>query len=419
MKKKKTLASILLTICISFSSLVPANVIFAEQSNTTTVDESTESKEPTADYCPLSENGHTFEVDSGIVASKATCSKAETHYLMCSCGYNPKSTKYTVSVGKNLTHVWVKNKKVVLKTGTCNGKTNGYYIYQCKLCGAKKKGTTWNNAVDHKAKYVGKKSCHTKCKYCGKTMSTKHTYNVKSGVVYTYATTKSAKKCYYKCECGYNPKSSKYVYSSGKKLSSLPTSFKLSVPYLAQNPSFPNGCEAVSLTSTLNYLGYNVSARKIIYSYLPMGRYGSTNPYYAFIGDPGSSSGWGCFAPAIVKTANSYLKDYGCLGKDKAINVSHTGFENLAEYYLLKYHRPVVVWGSVDMQAFRFYSIPIGGGDYMTWRGHNHCLVLIGWDKYNYIFMDPMRGIRKYSKKTVETRYKQNDKQAVFIMPQN
>ena len=393
--------------------------IFAPQIVTRAEELETET-ETVESACSVHPDGHVFNVDSEIIATKASCKNAETHYLACECEYNPKDLNYVISVGKKKDHNWIKTDTIVLKKGTCNGKTNGYHVYTCNGCKATKNGSTWKNAIDHK-KVKGKtSSCHTKCAYCGKCLSKKHVYNVKSNVIYTYATTKSPAKYYYKCSCGYNPKSSKYVYSKGKKLSKEKTSFKLDIPYLSQNPSFPNGCEAVSLTSAFNYLGYNISAKKLIYNYLPMGRYGYTDPYQAFIGDPASArSGWGCFAPAIVKTANGYLKDKKASKKNKAINLSHKSFKTLAEDYLLKYHRPVIVWASIDMRPFRYRTIPIGKGKTMTWRGGNHCLLLIGWNKNNYIFMDPMRGIKKYKKSIVKKRYKQNDMQAVFIMPQN
>jgi len=195
----------------------------------------------------------------------------------------------------------------------------------------------------------------------------------------------------------------------------LPAQFKLPVKFIPQNPELPTGCEAVSLTTVLNYIGYDVDKFTIVDKFLPKGPVGPTDPYLAFPGDPYSlEDGWGCFAPCIVKTANDYIESVG--GKDKAIDISHTPMEEMVEKYLFEQERPIVFWGSMGMVPHvQGPTWDLGDRTY-TWRNNNHCLVLIGWDEENYIFSDPLEGIMYYKKDIVKERYTTNDEQAVFIV---
>ena len=85
--------------------------------------------------------------------------------------------------------------------------------------------------------------------------------------------------------------------------------FLLDVPYLSQEGEYPTACEIVSAVMVLSYYGYNVSIDDFIDDYLPKadifvntetGLLTSTSPTQAFIGDPRSSGGYGCYAPVIV-----------------------------------------------------------------------------------------------------------------------
>jgi len=193
-----------------------------------------------------------------------------------------------------------------------------------------------------------------------------------------------------------------------------PTTYQLDVAYLPQNPELPTGCEAVALTTVLNYLGYDVSKETIVNDYLPKGEVGKTDPNYAFVGNPYSIHGFGCFAPAITETANNYLQSVD--GNDIAFNISGKDMDVIVKDYLLKYDRPIVIWASIGMAEIHNGVTWVIDGKEITWRANDHCLVLIGYDEENYIFSDPLVGITKYNKELFTKRYEQNQKNAVILL---
>lgn len=193
----------------------------------------------------------------------------------------------------------------------------------------------------------------------------------------------------------------------------LPAFFCLDVAYLAQNPELPTGCEAVSLTTVLNYLGYEIDKCDLVDNYLPQGEIGSTNPNQAFIGSPYDAWAYGCYAPVIVMTANAYLQQVGA--SERAVDLSGTEIDTLLTQYLYKYERPVIFWASQNMEPIRQSTSWVIGGENITWRGNNHCLVLIGWSERGYIFSDPLCGIVEYDKEITALRYAENGMQAVYI----
>ena len=54
-------------------------------------------------------------------------------------------------------------------------------------------------------------------------------------------------------------------------------------------------------------------------------------------------------------------------------------------------------------------------GSYVDWHSFSHCLVLIGYNDYNYVFCDPLNGIVEYSKEDVEISFEINYRQACII----
>ncbi len=122
---------------------------------------------------------HTYDQNSGVQYTAATCTAKRKNYKSCVCGYNPKSSSY------------------VVETGSVNSSNHT------------------GSSV-----YGGTSGVHTKYNCCGATISSSHSYSVDSGVQYTAATCTTARKNYKKCACGYNPQSSSYVVSTGSVNSS-------------------------------------------------------------------------------------------------------------------------------------------------------------------------------------------------------
>lgn len=187
----------------------------------------------------------------------------------------------------------------------------------------------------------------------------------------------------------------------------------INVKCILQMPNFPNGCEVVSLTMVLNYLGYDVTADTLIDQYLPRGVFGTNgdNPFYKYLGDP-RSLGVGCYAPCIVTCANNYLSSIGAFAS--VSDVSGRGFEAYKKF--VSEGSPVIFWGTtyMDCDSEVFGVVNTSAGE-VIWRNHSHCFVMIGYTENSYVFCDPLRGIVEYPKADVEESHKLVYEQACVI----
>ena len=205
--------------------------------------------------------------------------------------------------------------------------------------------------------------------------------------------------------------------------STFPNAMQLPVTCILQgaSPSLPTGCEATALTIALNYDGFSAEKTDIAKTYLPkMLFYTLNNIYYGadfqyvFPGDPTTSYGYGCYAPAIVATANAYFTAQK--NASYAENISGTNFSDLLSY--VANGRPVVFWATMGMCApgtGGSWTTP--DGDTVTWKSNEHCLVLTGYDKSagTVEVADPLRGNVTYDMALVAQRYEQMGKNAVVL----
>lgn len=83
---------------------------------------------------------------------------------------------------------------------------------------------------------------------------------------------------------------------------------KLNVKCILQNPELPTGCEITSLTTVLNYYGYNVSKTTMSDDFLEKSNDEVADFWKMFLGNPRSEDGFGCYAQPITDAANKYLK---------------------------------------------------------------------------------------------------------------
>lgn len=196
----------------------------------------------------------------------------------------------------------------------------------------------------------------------------------------------------------------------------------LDVPYLNQRESFPTGCESVSTVMAMQAAGVDMDVETFVSQYLTLGdaptlaadgvRYGC-DPDQAFPGDPRTTTGWGCFAPAIVRAASKALP---C--DDYLVEALYDeSLSTLCSAYLDQ-GIPVIVWATIDMKA------PYGGlswivpetGKTIQWVRPMHCLLLVGYDEDCYYFNDPWRTKAcPYPKEAVEAAYAGMSRQAVVI----
>lgn len=172
----------------------------------------------------------------------------------------------------------------------------------------------------------------------------------------------------------------------------------------------PTGCEMTSFTMACNYKGHNVDIYEAIDTYLPQGEIAASNPYEVFVGSPYDSGSYGCYAQVITNVA-------GAMGIDH-INYSETSFQNLIDE--LEAGRPVIFWATMDMVPTIFGSSEwyCPDGTYISWRGCEHCLVLVGYDLIEnvFYFADPLKGyICSYNIGVSLARWDEQGYQAVVI----
>lgn len=193
---------------------------------------------------------------------------------------------------------------------------------------------------------------------------------------------------------------------------------KLDVKYLSQNPELPTGCEITSLTTVLNYYGYNVSKTEMSDNYLEKTMDTIGNFWEVFVGNP-RKNGFGCYAKPIAKAANRYLSEQD--DKYKAVDYSGAKFEELLK--IVENGTPVIIWGTAygekenDLrQPFATVKWNIDGQD-LQWIAPEHCMVLIGYDidRHVAIMSDPQRGIVEYNLETVKARYLAMHSQCVIL----
>lgn len=122
---------------------------------------------------------------------------------------------------------------------------------------------------------------------------------------------------------------------------------RININCILQNPELPSGCEITSLTMSLNYNGYKVDKIELSDNFLPKGKIGETDYNVAFVGNPKDNTGFGCYAPVIVNTANNYLKSVE--SKKTAFNLTGSSLQEIFKY--IDSNIPVIVWVTNEMKA--------------------------------------------------------------------
>lgn len=202
-----------------------------------------------------------------------------------------------------------------------------------------------------------------------------------------------------------------------------PSQAIISVPQISQEEILPTGCELVSAMMLLDYYGCSTTADEII-KRTPKslllsdgGTVYGMSPNQAFIGDPRSRDGLGCYAPLLTAVVDSYFWDGG---KKEAANLTGTDLDALARDYIAK-ETPVLIWATVDMEEpgkGKSWTLADTGGNFQ-WIAGEHCLLMVGFDSEKYYFNDPLDsgGAVSYRKSLVEARYRALGKQAVTVRP--
>ena len=203
-----------------------------------------------------------------------------------------------------------------------------------------------------------------------------------------------------------------------------PSDYKyiIDVPYISQVGILPNGCEAVCAVMLLHYNNFTIDPVSFVDTYLEKSevyikwgcRFGP-NPKEAYAGDPKSDkSGWGCFAPVIIKALNNYLD-----GHMFAKNLTGLTLDELTQQYILN-DIPVAVWVTQEMieieSLYQWQSYD--KKQTFLYPVHEHCMVLTGFDNKYYYFNDPLdeNNYVKYEKEIAQKCYNSMGRQAVALI---
>ena len=185
-------------------------------------------------------------------------------------------------------------------------------------------------------------------------------------------------------------------------------------PIINQIGKYPTGCESVAITTLLRYYGVSVSVDDVISKLkkgdLPYNENGTMyggNPEIEFIGDPYSNASFGVYEKPIADVANTYKE---------GINVK-SGFPFSEVLSIVKEGKPVMVWTSMYLatpyisKTWTYKSTM----EKISWKAHEHAVVVVGYNKKYIIISDPLGGEIKYQDlATFESRYDYYGKKALY-----
>ena len=206
-------------------------------------------------------------------------------------------------------------------------------------------------------------------------------------------------------------------------------SYMIENVHVIEQKELKAGCETYACTMLLQILGFDVNEFTIADNYLDC--------HYVFTEEDGTKygpdmhsgfagtaySGWGVYAPSMAKSMNRFLADRK--SDLKAYDNKDIPLETLCEDYVSK-GIPVMVWATTDMDEPYVFDTWIVNyvdenaeakmGDEVSWYMHEHCLVLIGYDRDSYYFADSTHGtISVFAKDLVAKRYEQMGKQSIVV----
>ena len=203
----------------------------------------------------------------------------------------------------------------------------------------------------------------------------------------------------------------------GEKYANLKKSVSYDVLNILQNPELPEGCEITSLAILLNYLGFDTTHTYLADNYLLQGEAGKTDFYEKNVGNPREAGkSWGCYAPVIVKSANSFLLENE--SRLRAFDLS--GYDVSELYYQLSMGNPAIVWVTMNLEAPYLRTPWLVGDKKLWWKYPLHCVVMSGYDfeAGTVTLIDPMKSQPVVVDiETFETRFRQMESQAVVIKP--
>lgn len=198
------------------------------------------------------------------------------------------------------------------------------------------------------------------------------------------------------------------------------------IEYINQVDDYPTGCESVAAVMALNFMGIDITVDSFIDDYLDRGNspyyVGNTlyacDPWEAFVGNPRSSNGYGCYSTVIENAINKFINtdEYKVYVYNEF--TSQISLEQICEEFINQ-DIPVLIWATASMASVRnstLWTIE-DTDDKFQWISPMHCLLLVGYDEDYYYFHDSLQDeYTKYSKTSVETAYEDMGSQALAIL---
>ncbi len=183
---------------------------------------------------------------------------------------------------------------------------------------------------------------------------------------------------------------------------------------LFQKPEIPSGSEIAALATVFKYWGQSrISKVTLASRFLPKAEAGMASPYSVYIGDPAAEESYGCYAPVIVNTANSYMSNKSI--KKICEDVSGSDRTTLLEY--VRNDIPVMIWVTKDLLPSKKGPTWTVDGVKYTWMEGEQCMVLIGYNttKNTVIVSDTLKGIVEYDADVFFARYEEQYQNACII----
>ena len=186
---------------------------------------------------------------------------------------------------------------------------------------------------------------------------------------------------------------------------------------LSQYPNLPTGCESTAAAMLLNFYKYSITPEEFAETvlikrdfYYESGNLCASHPNEAFLGDPFSEDGYGCYAGAIVSSINQNISEI------TAVSISGKSLNEIVSNYI-DCGIPVMLWATMGMKESKEGTTwYLENGETFTWISGEHCLVLIGYNDKFYFLNDPQLGSTvAYEKELVEKRFEALKRQAVYI----
>lgn len=181
-----------------------------------------------------------------------------------------------------------------------------------------------------------------------------------------------------------------------------------------QEPELPTGCEITALTQTINYLGYDIDKVDLADNYMPIDFSGVHSMREAYIGDPKANNGFGCLAPAIVRTADDYFASVN--SPCYAVDLTESSLYDL--FWQIDQGRPVVTWATVDLKYGEWlYQFNLPSGEEFWFNYYQHCVTVYGYDMDSRVVYvaDPLKGNMEYDMDTFQQVYDFMNKNAVVL----